>query len=160
VRRQLSLYVPESSSAALEAVRRTLDPLQHNLIPAHITLCRDDEAAQLTTSTIEEALSAPHVQPLTLSFGQALTFDGHGVLLPCISGEDQFASLRALLLGAGARRQTPHITLAHPRNPRSSSYDLADALSLPAEITLTFSMVSLIEQPPGQPWRVVRRYSL
>jgi hypothetical protein len=161
IRRQLSLYIPEHSAFAVEAVRRVLDPVQHNLIPAHVTLCRDDEVSKLSALSVARALSAPDVQPIALSFGRPVTFDGHGVLLPCTSGEDQFALLRERLLGSvSLRRQLPHITLAHPRNPRSSSYDLDHALSLPSEIIFTFSVVSLIEQTNGQAWRVLEEYCL
>lgn len=115
----------------------------------------------ISTLSLERALPAPDVQPITLSFGRAVTFNGHGVLLPCTSGEDQFALLRERLLGSPPqRRQTPHITLAHPRNPRSSGYDLQLLLNLPTEIVLTFSVVSLIEQSDGQAWRVLERYRL
>lgn len=160
-RRQLSLYVPEHSAIALEVVRRTLDPVQHGLIPAHVTLCRDDEVANLSSSSVARALSAPDVGPLTLSFGRPVTFDGHGVLLPCTSGEDQFALLRERLLGsASLRRQAPHITLAHPRNPQSLSYDLDCVLNLPSEIVLTLPVVSLIKQINGEAWRVLEEYRL
>lgn len=160
VRRQLSLYVPEPAGAALEAVRRVLDPVQHALIPAHVTLCRDDEIVGLTTRDLADALSAPEVRPITLSFGRAIAFDGHGVLLPCTSGEDQFRQLRERVLGSTARRQEPHITLAHPRNPRAPGNNLDQASNLPAEITVTFPAVSLIEQIDGGAWRVLDRFDL
>jgi hypothetical protein len=52
IRRQLSLYVPEPIATRLEAVRRVLDPVQHALIPAHVTLCRDDELEALSPHQI------------------------------------------------------------------------------------------------------------
>lgn len=161
IRRQLSLYVPERDAVAIEAVRRILDPLQQGLIPAHVTLCRDDEVLALRDSDVSHALAAADVRPITLSFGRAITFDGHGVLLPCTSGEDQFAQLRERILRSPSpRRLAPHITLAHPRNPRAATYDLDVVRTLPDEITLTFSVVSLIEQTAGQAWRVLTEHSL
>lgn len=153
-RRQLSLYVPGEAAAAIEAVRRVVDPVQHALIPAHVTLCRDDEVDSVSLLALAGTLA-----PVTLVFGRALAFDGHGVLLPCIAGEDAFAQLRGRILSA-ARRLPPHITLAHPRNPRVSGNTLKRALTLPAEITIVFTEVCLIEQALGEPWRVIDRYAL
>jgi hypothetical protein len=158
LRRQLSLYVPEDQAAPIEAVRRVLDPIQHALIPAHVTLCRDEEAARLTSEAIAESLS--NAAPITLTFGRGVAFEGHDVLLPCISGGDQFASLRERLLGAGAQIQAPHITLAHPRNPRAAGNSLAKADELPAEILVKLSTISLIEQTPWDHWRVLEQFGL
>lgn len=158
-RRQLSLYVPDESAPPIEAVRRVLDPIQHALIPAHVTLCRDEETAQLTSAAITEALAG--AEPITLAFGRAIAFDGHGILLPCTSGAEDFANLRERLLGSGPlRTQTPHITLAHPRNPRAPGNALARALELPAEISITFFAVNLIEQNASESWRVRESFDL
>lgn len=43
-RRQVSLYLPEPARSIVGAARARADPIQHELIPAHVTLCRDDEA--------------------------------------------------------------------------------------------------------------------
>jgi|GEM_PF-3988953 len=42
-RRHLILFVPAGITASIEALRRFVDPVQHSLIPAHVTLCREDE---------------------------------------------------------------------------------------------------------------------
>lgn len=152
-RRQLSLYVPEHAAAQVEAVRRVLDPVQHSLIPAHVTLCRDDEVDAVSASALMRASS------ITLVFGAAVAFDGHGILLPCIVGEGAFAQLREDLLGQ-ARQQKPHITLAHPRNPRAPGNALGLAFTLPPEIAISFAEIALIEQVSGGPWRVLKRYVL
>jgi hypothetical protein len=156
-RRQLSLYIPEDAAAPIEAVRRVLDPVQHALIPAHVTLCRDEEVAGLSASA---RAPSPH-KPITLVFGRAVPFDGHGVLLPCIDGQVEFTHLRQRLLAPGAiRHQSPHITLAHPRNPRAPGNAIDRALTLPPEIVVTFSDLCLIEQAPNEPWRVLERHAL
>jgi hypothetical protein len=160
VRRQLSLYVPQPEAAPLEAVRCVLDPVQHALIPAHVTLCRDEELEVLSPHAIAAALAAPDLKAITLTFGVAVPLEGHGVLLPCVSGEDQFSGLRARLLGPGARRLMPHITLAHPRNPRAPGNHLDVALRLPPELTVTFADVNLIGQRLGEPWNVRARHPL
>lgn len=153
-RRQLSLYVPEHAAAQIEAVRRVLDPVQQALIPAHVTLCRDDELDAVSASALMRASS------ITLVFGAALAFDGHGILLPYVAGEGDFAQLRADLLDGQARQQKPHITLAHPRNPRARGNSLDLALTLPPEISISFGEIALIEQALGEPWRVLKRYLL
>lgn len=159
VRRQLSLFVPSPHSAALEAIRAVLDPVQHRLIPAHVTACRDEELLSLSADELDHLLRG--ARPITLSFGRAVSFDGHGILLPCIAGEDMFAALRAQVLeGASKRRQAPHITLAHPRNPKAEGNDLALAHELPAQIDITFREACLIEQSHGEEWRILRRYPL
>ena len=48
VRRQLTLFLAGEMAAAVEAVRRVVDPEQYRLIPAHVTLCREEENASMT----------------------------------------------------------------------------------------------------------------
>lgn len=47
LRSQLSLFVPPiiggDTRVDIEAIRCIVDPVQHRLIPAHVTLCREDE---------------------------------------------------------------------------------------------------------------------
>lgn len=161
VRRQLSLFVPGPIAAALDATRVILDPVQHGLIPAHVTACRDEEMQALLGSELERAIDAACFGPVTLVFGRAIPFDDHGILLPCISGEEALAAFRARFLDTPQpRREAPHITLAHPRNPKSMGNDLAVALNLPAQIEITFPEVSLIEQRKGERWQVLRRFRL
>ncbi len=156
-RRQLSLYVPERAAAPLEALRRELDPVQHALIPAHVTLCREDEI----DDAVRARLGGERFPPLTLTFGRAEPFLGHGILFPCIAGEDAFRTLREAVLGrSGVRRQPPHITLAHPRNPKAQGNDLAAALALPATFAITFDLVRLIEQRESLPWSVLTSVAL
>lgn len=158
-REQLSLYVPSSSSVRLEAVRQILDPQQHSLIPAHVTLLRDDEFIGHTEATIAAALSS--TCPITLTFGGPVSFGGHGILLPCVAGLAAFIWLRERLVGADrAPRQAPHITLAHPRNPKSSGASLAAAASLQSGIAITFSAVQHVRQESGRPWSVLRTHAL
>ncbi len=159
-RTQLSLYVPQPAGASLEALRRLLDPIQANLIPAHVTLCREDELAHLPPGELEARLASPKAQPVTLHFGRPVAFDGHGILLPCIAGADDFQALREHLLGSTARRHAPHLTLAHPRNPKSANNHLAHAESLPTPLSFTFAIVRHIEQTASSPWRVLREFPL
>jgi hypothetical protein len=84
-REQLSMYVPSADGVRLESVRKVLDPVQAGLIPAHVTLCREDEIDQLSASEIAARLRSSAVQPVTLCFGRPVIFQGHGVLLPCVA---------------------------------------------------------------------------
>ena len=161
IRRQLSLFVPPSESAELESVRRLLDPAQSRLIPAHVTLCREDELARVSESDLCHRLSRADLAPVTLRFGRPVEFSGHGVMLECVGGGRAFDSLRGHLLGpGGAVRRHAHITLAHPRNPRAPGNSMASAMRLPAALSFTFPTVSLIEQDGDQPWMLLEAFEL
>ncbi len=153
IRRQLSLFVPPGAAAPIEALRRVLDPVQHALVPAHVTLAREDELAALDDATLRERLAAR--APLALRFGAAESFDGHGLLLPCVAGEPEFHALRAAVLGrADVRAHRPHLTLAHPRNPHASGNTLERARSLADPGEVVFREAHLIEQAGAAPWVV------
>jgi 2'-5' RNA ligase len=161
LRRQLSLYVPSGSAAELEAVRRLVDPVQSRLIPAHVTLCREDEVGQLSVAELQSRLSNGKLKPITLQFGQSEAFSGHGILLSCTGGQDGFQALREHILGsASIRTPRPHITLAHPRNPKAPGNSLASASGLPASLSITFDTLCLIEQEGKEPWRLIQSFHL
>jgi 2'-5' RNA ligase len=153
------MYVPEDVAKAIEDVRKTVDPMQSRLIPAHITLCREDELED--NSKLHDRLSNIPFKPLTLRFGRPEIFSGHGLLLNCVEGADQFRMLREYLLDSkNIRNQMPHITLAHPRNPKADGNLLGATAALPDIITIKFSTIYLIEQEAGEPWRILARYEL
>lgn len=153
-RDQLTLFLPPPHGERVEAVRRVVDPVQHRLIPAHVTLCREDELTGLEVTTLAARLTA--APRLTLTFGPAERFDGHGILLPCLAGADAYHWLRCHALGrTDARRATAHITLAHPRNPEAPGNDLAAADGLGAGFVVTFGEAQLIRQEDGGPWVVL-----
>jgi len=158
-RLQLSMYVPPASACFIEHTRQQLDPVQHRLIPAHITLCRESELAAI--EDVKQRLRKLSFPPLTLQFGKAEAFFEHGWLLPCIAGQPMFRALREYLLASTAiHEQQAHITLAHPRNPKSPSNCLANATALPERFELTFPTINLIRQENAQPWQVLEHYSL
>ncbi len=160
-RRQLTLFVPTAEALVLEAIRERLDPVQHRLMPAHVTLCREDELARFAGGALRDRLVHLNATPLTLAFGAAVPFAEHGVLLPCLAGEAEFQALRAMVLGETAlRRHEPHLTLAHPRNPRSPHNVLATCAELPAPMTIVFTAACLIEQIAHEPWQVLGTYAL
>ena len=141
-------------------MRRILDPVQFVLIPAHVTLCREDELEGISPALLQQRLERSEINPLTLAFGPPEDFSTHGVLLPCVSGEEEFRALRQVILGSGATRlQHPHITLAHPRNPKVVRNRLATAQTLD-NLKITFASVCRIEQDLGAPWKVLQRLPL
>jgi 2'-5' RNA ligase len=155
------MFVPGDVAIDFEELRRALDPIQSLLIPAHVTLCREDELNQISDSELRVRLSRVHLKSITLRFGRPEAFDGHGILLTCIGGASDFRSLREHVLGSiTIREQRPHITLAHPRNPKSPGNSLARALSLPEVISITFPAIRLIEQHGVQPWKVLQQFKL
>ncbi|MFZ6657480.1 2'-5' RNA ligase family protein [Undibacterium sp. TJN19] len=158
-RQQLSMYAAADAVKDIEALRAIVDPVQHGLIPAHITLCREDELADYPA--IKNRLQKLSWSVLSLRFGRPEVFSGHGILLHCIDGEDEFHHLREHLLDSiHIRNQRPHITIAHPRNPQASGNALAQALTLPETITVRFPAIYLIEQTGREPWRILETYAL
>ena len=155
-RRQLSLFLPEAQRSLVEPIRRRLDPVQHGLIPAHVTLCRDDELPdqQLLTQQLE------HLKPfsITLKFDDPQELpDGCVLLRPC-AGAAEFQALRQSILGGSARAYGAHLTLLHPRNATGAPINLAEIARDLGGLVVTFNAVSLIEQSGSDPWRVRDTY--
>lgn len=158
---QLSLFVPPPDAVPLERARRLLDPIQAALIPAHVTLCREDELESIDLRRLDAIIAASRAAPVCLRFGAAEVFKGHGVLLPCIDGEENFHDLRCRLLRSSiVRRHAPHLTLAHPRNPRAPLNIPANLHAVPAGLVVTFAVVHHILQDGVQPWRVIATHAL
>ncbi|MBC3919006.1 2'-5' RNA ligase family protein [Undibacterium sp. CY18W] len=159
IRQQLTMFVPAHAAAELEHVRSIVDPVQSSLIPAHITLCREDEIVDF--SSIRQRLQHLAFPPITLTFGAPEVFLGHGLILHCIEGEQAFLQLREYILASdNIKIQRPHLTLAHPRNPKASGNSLAAAASLSNPLQISFTSIYLIEQEGTSPWRVLETYVL
>lgn len=160
-RTQLTLFLPQAPGALLETHRRRLDPVQAGLIAAHVTLCREDEIGHLDPDTLRHRVSTWPAATLNLAFGSPRRFDGHGLLLPCIDGSQDFDRLRKhLLQDPGARIHQAHLTLAHPRNPVSPGNTDEASAFLPASLEVAFDDVALILQEGRSPWRTVWRVRL
>lgn len=159
VRKQLSLYAPGPEAISIEEIRETVDPVQFRLIPAHVTLCREDELTDLPP--VRARLLDNRLAPVRLCFGGVEVFHGHGLLLHCREGEAAFHALREAVLGTtDIRAHRPHLTLAHPRNPKAAGNSYETAAKLPNPLEITFSSVFLIEQTDGGPWDVLERFPL
>lgn len=156
-RRQLSLFPSGPDAERLERIRRIVDPVQSALIPAHVTLGREDEIqggnAELFAMRIASAA------PICLVFAAVERFSGHGIWLRCIDGQDSFTALRRHVLGTPeARDSIAHLTLAHPRNPRAAGNSI-EAVDLALPISLVFDRVMLVEQPAaGEQWAVLAEF--
>ena len=159
MRTQLSLFVPPPHDVLVESVRAVVDPVQRALIPAHVTLCREDELAAVPTEALRARLLAGAWQPVALQFAAPEAFSGHGILMRCIGGERAFDELREHVLGTRSiRRHEPHLTLAHPRNQKAAGNSPSSAQALATGLIATFAIVRWIEQVDTQPWRVVAEF--
>jgi 2'-5' RNA ligase superfamily protein len=157
-RSQLTLFILGEIGERIDRIRKIVDPIQAALIAPHLTLCREDELQGITPAMISARLSGQVM--ISLQFGRPEISDGHGLLLRCVSREEQFAQLRRQLLGIDARPLGPHITLAHPRNPRSVGNSLG-VVDLEFPLEIRFARVTLIEQEiPGQAWTRVTEFAL
>lgn len=152
-RRQASLYL--SGLFQIEALRRRFNPIQARLIPAHVTLCREDEVADW--AAFQANLEALQPFELTLTFGSPVR-DQDFVFLPVCSGLDDFQAFRRKLLPREPRNHTPHVTLIHPRNGSCTDEIFGElTASLRSPFQYTFREVMLIEQTDGGVWRVIAR---
>jgi len=157
-RRQLSLFVAEPESAELDALRARADPVQHALIPAHVTLVRDEDVDDW--SAVRARLEALAPLRLELELGPPRPMEGGGAFLPVVGPSAAFDELRArLLLGqrGEARAQTPHLTLLHPRNRARWGLTLEQVCAQRTPARVAFDHVVMIEQVAGAPWRIVAR---
>lgn len=152
-RRQASLYLPDGEARRrIEILRRRFNPAQAALIPAHVTLCREDEVADWEVL----AARAQALRPITVSlrFGPPVR-EGNLVFLPATGPVAEFDELRAALLSGeqAPRRETPHITLVHPRNGTCDDAAFADIRAATVPFTVVFTTIMLIEQRNGGVWR-------
>lgn len=160
-RRQLTLFVSPPWGPRLDALRCGLDPVQAALIASHVTLCREDEIEGITQPALFSRVESWTAGPISLAFGRAERFQGHGVLLPCEHDSGEFQRLRRWLLqDPDAREHGAHITLAHPRNPRSAGNTDAALAACPQALALQFASVALIEQRGTAPWTRVQEAML
>ncbi|TXI90452.1 MAG: 2'-5' RNA ligase family protein [Burkholderiaceae bacterium] len=153
IRYQLSMFVQEAEALEIEAWRRQLDAVQFALISAHVTLVREDELQNLDRLWLH--VKTNKLEPLNLVFGAAQRSFEHGVLLPCIDGQSAFHQLRQSILGDGARDMHAHMTLAHPRNPRSSANTDDILQRIPSPLSFRFARISLIQQIDHAAWQIL-----
>ena len=161
-RLQLTLFIEENEAQSIEKIRRTFNPLQFELIKAHVTLCREDELENIEGVMLNlEKLNKAYV---TIDFGDIIRFsEEKGVLIPALDDNESFQKLRATILEGiidQPRKHTPHITLMHPRNSTCSDsiFEQIRKVELPKKIR--FKKISIIEQVMGMKWQVLRDFEL
>jgi len=161
-RRQLTLFVQRKDAKNIEDVRRKLNPRQSELIDSHVTLCREDEIADI--DKVLHNLTHLHQKAVCIKFGQVARFDnGKGVLIPATTENEVFQELRQKVLKGVVdkqRRQEPHLTLMHPRNSNCTDkiFEIIEKVNLPTQ--LNFKTISLIQQIKGGQWTVLKTFDL
>lgn len=162
IRRQLTLFVPPAQSGLIERLREEHNPVQHSLIKAHVTLCREDEI--LDWEIVRNNIETTNLSSINLVFSTLFRFDeGKGVYLKSDGNTGPFDDLRkAVLQGAVSpiRKQEPHATLMHPRNSTCTDEIVVHLQALQLPLKFTFSQISLIEQTGGDPWKTLQEFSL
>jgi 2'-5' RNA ligase len=154
-RRQASLFLVDQFQ--IEAVRSRYNPIQARLIPAHVTLCREDEVCDW--ETLRSKLESLRPFEITLTFGIPVR-EGNFVYLPVVDGLDLYQDFRRRVLSKDARIQMPHLTLIHPRNGVCTDEIFADiSATFLAPFRYTFREILLIEQEDGSVWNVLSRVS-
>ncbi len=150
IRRQVSLFLRDRID--IESLRLRYNPIQAQLIPPHVTLCREDELTDW--DTIRSRLETLCPFEITLEFGAPVRED-HFVYLPVREGQDDFHAFRCAILDEGARRQTPHLTLIHPRNGTCTDEIFAELSESISPFQYTFCEAMFIEQVDGGVWKVI-----
>lgn len=157
-RRQATLFFNDAPPA-LKHCRQSFNPIQAALIPAHITLCREDEV--FDWNAFERRVATLRTVELRLEFGSPIR-SGNSVLLPAVNGIEEFAALRRVLLSddnSEPRPMNPHVTIIHPRNGNCTNEVFAEIDRLLQPFQWTFSEISLIEQENAGPWKTLVSYS-
>jgi hypothetical protein len=162
IRRQLTLFVEPEDAEIIEQVRQEFNPLQFELIKAHITLCREDEIQDLE-KVISNLLLLTSTE-ISIEVGKVIRFDnGKGLLIPAKGINIEFQELRRQVLQGlidNPRTQEPHITLMHPRNSTCTNkiFEIIKDISFPKN--LKFKKISLIEQKDGRCWNIKKEFEL
>lgn len=162
IRRQLTLFVDKKDASEIESIRKKFNPKQQQLIDSHVTLCREDEIANIDKAL--DSLQNLDTSTITIQFGQVTKFDNNkGVLLPAFGDNEQFHQLRVKILTAlnmPVRHHEPHITLMHPRNSSCTDEIFEEIGSVNLPTSLKFDTVSLIEQIDGGQWQTINIFNL
>lgn len=159
---QLTLFLNEQESESIEKIRREFNPIQYELIKAHVTLCREDELEQL--EKVMKNLTGLDHGHVAIDFGAVARFsDGKGVFIPAIGEKKPFQNLRARILQGvidKPRIQEPHITLMHPRNATCTDEIFEQIKQCNFPNKMVFQKISLIEQTNGMRWNILEQFDL
>lgn len=160
-RQQLTLFVSPGNDV-IETIRATFNPVQHSLIAAHITLCREDEIHPIE-QVVENILTLRYQDPLCITLKPIQRFNNNnGVLIPAHHSDEFQILRRSVLKGVqnNPRHHDPHITLMHPRNSTCTDTIFTQLMTYTFPDRLYFDTISLIEQRNGGKWNVVDQFKL
>jgi len=159
-RQQLTLFITHQNQT-IEQVRARFNPIQHSLIPAHVTLCREDEIEQLE-QVLTNIKNIKLNRPIQIGFEAVERFEnGKGVYMPAKATNDSFHRLRKLILkgiNESPRIHLPHITLMHPRNSTCTPEIFDQIKTYPLPTVLSFNKISLIGQINGGKWEIISEF--
>ena len=158
-RQQLTLFVSPGDDV-IETIRATFNPIQHSLIAAHVTLCREDEIEPIE-QVVENILTLRYKDPLYITLKPMQRFNnGKGVLVPA-ENSDEFQFLRRSVLKGiqnNPRHHDPHITLMHPRNSTCTDTIFTQLKTYTLPDRLYFDTISLIEQCNDGKWSILNQF--
>ncbi|MBL8890319.1 MAG: hypothetical protein JNL67_10100 [Planctomycetaceae bacterium] len=155
-RRQASLFL--SDQTKIESLRLRYNPVQAQLIPAHVTLCREDEVTDWGALRTKLELLVPF--ELTLEFGIPVR-ENDFVYLPVVAGVEAYQELRCKILSKEARLPMPHLTMIHPRNGTCTDEIFTEMrAAIDSPFQFTFREVRLIEQEGAGVWQVISRVGI
>ena len=147
----------------IEKIRAEFNPIQFNLIPAHVTLCRENEIEHIE-KVIENIMSLSLDNPLRIEFDKVERFDnGKGLFIPAKKWNEEFIELRKSILKGLIEFPVvhhPHITLMHPRNSTCTDQIFSEIIKYNLPTELFFDTISLIEQRNGVPWKTINQFPI
>lgn len=153
-RRQATLFL--SGNRVIEDIRQRFNREQTRIIEPHVTLCREDEVADW--DKLGQLIGKGVQKSVRLDFGMPER-EGDLVWLSC-KDTSEFDRLRSDILGASARKHSPHITLIHPRNGSCSDEIFDEILELSSPFIHTFNEIAFIEQINGGVWKTTETFEL
>jgi hypothetical protein len=161
-RRQLTLFLSMPAKGIVDHVRQHLDPSQFARIPAHITLCYDDEIQDWAqVSACLGAIAPEEIRfDFTIEGARSFEAEGKGIYLSTSERSGFFELARSRLLATSCSRRShvkPHITLLHPRHAidREHGWTLIDATVFPD--CTAIHQISLVEFRESR-WSVVHTF--
>jgi 2'-5' RNA ligase len=161
IRRQLTLF-PIELNKMIERIRAEFNPVQYQLVAAHVTLCREDEIEPF--EKIIKNIQSIYLQlPVKIQLNKVERFDDDkGVFISAKNSNDFYTLRKAVLKGMTAfpEKQQPHITLMHPRNSVCTDMIFAEIQACPLPVELIFDTISLMEQYNGERWNIIQQFPI
>ena len=162
IRRQLTLF-PAEPNGVIEKIWAAFNPVQYQLIAAHVTLCREDEIEPIE-SVLKNIRSIQLDHSIKIQFNSIERFDnGKGVLMTAGNNNADFYELRKTVLKGimqSPGEHLPHITLMHPRNAVCTDAIFTQIKNFKLPGVLRFDTISLIEQRNRERWKTIEQFSI